>query len=171
MGCPSLIISDQDWAFNNEMSDLLFTKTNAQHRVTSAYHPQTNSSINHTLSNCLVAKTNDSQNDLDDKLNAILFSYCFWISTKHFLMFGWHPCLPTGVEYEASESDLVKPTDEDIERALENLLSARKEAKELASKNIKKHSESKMHSESKSSTMTERISQKFLRRELIMKSW
>ena len=87
-------------------------------------------------------------------------------STKHspyFLMFGWHPCLPTDVKYEATESDPVKSTDKDIERALENLLSAWKEAKELASKNIK------MHSESKRSIMTERIPQKFLRSEL--KSW
>ena len=56
-------------------------------------------------------------------------------------MFGRHPRLPIDVEYEAANSledpDLVEPTDEDIEHALENLLSARKEAKELASKNIK----------------------------------
>ena len=55
-------------------------------------------------------------------------------------MFGRHPRLPIDVEYEAIKSespDLVKPTDEDIEHAPENLLSARKEAKELASKYIK----------------------------------
>ena len=35
------------------------------------------------------------------------------------------------------DPDLVEPTDEDIEHALENLLSAKKEAKELPSINIK----------------------------------
>ena len=38
---------------------------------------------------------------------------------------------------EDPESDLVEPTNEDIELDLENPLDARKEAKELASKNIK----------------------------------
>ena len=56
-------------------------------------------------------------------------------------MFGQHPCLPIDVEYGAANSledpDLVEPTEEDIEHALENLLSARMETKELASKNIK----------------------------------
>ena len=148
-GCPSLIISDQGREFINEMSDLLFTKTNTQHRVTSAYHPQTNGlteRFNQTLSNCLVSKINESQNDWDDKLDAILFSYRVsrQASTKYspyFLMFGRHPRLPIDVEYEAANSledpDLVEPTDEDIEHALENLLSAKKEAKELASINIK----------------------------------
>ena len=40
-GSLSLIISDQGREFINEMSDLLFAKTNTQYRVTSAYHPQT----------------------------------------------------------------------------------------------------------------------------------
>ena len=56
-------------------------------------------------------------------------------------MFGRHPRLPIDVKYDAANSledpDLVEPTDEDIEHALENLLSARMETKELASKNIK----------------------------------
>ena len=81
-----------------------------------------------------------------DKLDAILFSYRVsrQASTKYspyFLMFGRHPRLPIDVEYEAANSledpDLVEPTEEDIEHALENLLSARMETKELASKNIK----------------------------------
>ena len=148
-GCPSLIISDQGREFINEMSDLLFAKTNTQHCVTSAYHPQPNGlteRFNQTLSNCLVSKINESQNDWDDKLDAILFSYRVsrQASTKYspyFLMFGRHPHLPIDVEYEAANSledpDLVEPTEEDIEYALENLLSARMETKELASKNIK----------------------------------
>ena len=89
--------------------------------------------FNQILSNCLVSKTNESQNDWDDKLDAILFSYRVsrQASTKYspyFLMFGRHPRLPIDVEYEAANSledpDLVEPTDEDIQHALENLLSA-----------------------------------------------
>ena len=151
-GCPSLIISDQGREFVNEISDLLFAKTNTQHRVTSAYHPQTNGlteRFNQTLSNCLVSKINESQDDWDDKLDAILFSYRIsrQASTKYspyYLMFGRHPRLPIDVEYEApnptenlESPDLVEPTAEAIEQALENLLSAKSDAKELASKNIK----------------------------------
>ena len=95
-GCLSLIISDQGQEFINEVSDFLFAKTNTQHRVTSVYHPQTNGlteRFNQTLSNCLVSKINESQNDWDDKLDAILFSYRVsrQASTKYspyFLMLG-----------------------------------------------------------------------------------
>ena len=152
-GCPSLIISDQGREFINEISDLLFAKTNTQH-VTSEYHPQTNGlteRFNQTLSNCLVSKINESQNDWDDKLDAILFSYRVsrQASTKYspyFLMFGRHPRPPIDVEYEAANTsenpespDLVDSTEKAIEQALENLLHAKNEAKKLASKNIRVH--------------------------------
>ena len=145
-GCPSLIISDQGREFVNEMSALLFTKTNTQHRVTSAYHPQTNGlteRFNQTLSNCLVSKINESQTDWDEKLDAILFSYRVskQASTKYspyFLMFGRHPRLPIDIEYDppAYSNELSEPTDDQIKLAMTNLLSAREETKEKASKNI-----------------------------------
>ena len=54
----------------------------------------------------------------------------------HFLCHSHGDRLPINVEYEAANSledqNLVEPTDEMI---ISNLLSARKEAKELASKN------------------------------------
>ena len=54
----------------------------------------------------------------------------------HFLCHSHGDRLPIDVKYEAANSledqDLVEPTDEMI---ISNLLSARKEAKELASKN------------------------------------
>ena len=100
-GCPSLIISDQGRDIISEISDLLFAKTSTQHRVTSVYHPQTNGlteRFNQALSNCLVSKINESQNNWDDKLDVILFSYHVskQASTKYspyFLMFGRHPHL------------------------------------------------------------------------------
>ena len=69
--------------------------------VTSVYHPQTNGlteRFNQALSNCLVSKINESQNNWDDKLDEILFSYRVskQASTKYspyFLMFGRHPHL------------------------------------------------------------------------------
>ena len=150
-GCLSIIISDQGREFVNEVSDLLLKKTNTQHRVTSAYNPQTNGlteCFNQTLSNCLLSKINESQDNWDDKLDAILFSYRVskQATTKYsqyFLMFGRHPRLPIDAEYETANSsddqDIVlnEPTDEDIKHGLENLLTTNNEARELASKNIK----------------------------------
>ena len=148
-GCPSVIISDQGREFVNEVTDLLFAKTNTQHRVTSAYHPQTNGlteRFNQTLSHCLVAKINEDQTDWDEKLDPILFSYRVskQASTKYspyFLMFGRHPRLPIDAELDPSPEELTEPTSEEIEQALENLLETRKETKVKASDNIKKAQE------------------------------
>ena len=41
-GCPAVIISDQGRDFVNRTTDALFQKTQTQHRITSAYHPQVN---------------------------------------------------------------------------------------------------------------------------------
>ncbi len=44
MGCPEVIITDQGREFVNSLSAQLYQITNTQHRITSAYHPQTNGS-------------------------------------------------------------------------------------------------------------------------------
>ena len=41
-GCPTVIISDQGREFVNRITNALFQKTQTQHRITSAYHPQVN---------------------------------------------------------------------------------------------------------------------------------
>ena len=92
-GCPNLIISDQGREFMDDVTDLLFEKTNTEHRVTSAYHPQTNGlteRFNQTLSHCLIiSRINEAQTDWDEMLDPILFSYRVsrQASTKYFLMF------------------------------------------------------------------------------------
>ena len=77
-GCPNLIISDQGREFVNEVTHLLFEKTNTEHCVTSAYHPQMNGlteRFNQTLSHCLISRMNEAQTDWDEMLDPILFSY------------------------------------------------------------------------------------------------
>ena len=77
-GCPKIIISDQGREFVNEVSKHLFAKTQTQHRVTSAYHPQTNGlteRFNQTLSFSLIAKINEDQSNWDMLLDQILFNY------------------------------------------------------------------------------------------------
>lgn len=74
-GCCKVIISDQGREFVNRVSQRLFEFTQTEHRIYSAYHPQTNGLVerfNQTLHRCLV---NSNQTDWDEKLDGILFSY------------------------------------------------------------------------------------------------
>ena len=58
-------------------------------------------------------------------------------------MFGRHPRLPIDVEYDppAYSNELSEPTADQIKLAMTNLLSAREETKEKASKNIEEAQE------------------------------
>ena len=42
-GCPDVIISDRGTEFCNEVSEVIFTYMQIEHRVSAPYHPQTNS--------------------------------------------------------------------------------------------------------------------------------
>ncbi len=63
---------------SSTLSAQLYQKTNTQHRITSAYHPQTNGlteRFNQTLSRCLAKTVNDNQDNWDEKINMILMGY------------------------------------------------------------------------------------------------
>ena len=52
--------------------------TKTEHRISSAYHPQTNGMVerfNQTLQRSLVKFVNDNQNDWDEKIDGVLFAY------------------------------------------------------------------------------------------------
>ena len=77
-GCCKIIISNQGREFVNCLQTELFQLTGAEHRVTSAYHPQSNGlteRFKQTLQVTLMKLVNDEQNDWDEHLPAILFSY------------------------------------------------------------------------------------------------
>ena len=40
MGCPETLITDQGREFVNQLSEALYSITQTEHRITSAYHPQ-----------------------------------------------------------------------------------------------------------------------------------
>ena len=56
------------------MCDLLLELTGVKHKVTSAYHPQTER-MNQTLKGSLIQVVNNRQDDWDQHLDKILFSY------------------------------------------------------------------------------------------------
>lgn len=72
------MISDQGREFVNAVSKLLFSMTKTEHRISSAYHPQTNGLVerfNQTLQRSLVKFVDANQTDWDTKLDGVLFAY------------------------------------------------------------------------------------------------
>ena len=73
------MISDQGREFVNKVNKKLFSITKTEHRISSAYHPQTNGLVqrfNQTLQRSLVKKfVNSNQTDWDEKLDGVLFAY------------------------------------------------------------------------------------------------
>ena len=77
-GCPEEIISDQGREFCNQVINRLEELTGFQHRVTSAYHPQSNGldeRMNQTLKAALQKLVNENQDDWDQLLDNVLFAY------------------------------------------------------------------------------------------------
>ena len=73
-----MLISDQGREFVNKVKAELFALTGTEHRVTSAYHPQTNGlteRFNQTLQTALIKLVNENQTDWEDHLSAVLFAY------------------------------------------------------------------------------------------------
>ena len=66
------------WACQVIMYDVNMTLTGTEHRVASAYHPQTNGlteRFNQTLKGSLIQVVNEKLNDWDDHIEKIMFSY------------------------------------------------------------------------------------------------
>ena len=83
-GCPQEIISDQGREFCNHIVDSLEELTGFKHKITSAYHPQSNGldeRFNQTLKAQLQKLVNDHQDDWDDLIDNILFAYRSIVAT------------------------------------------------------------------------------------------
>lgn len=143
MGCPSVLITDQGREFVNELSAKLYGMTKTEHRISSAYHPQTNGlteRFNQTLSRCLAKAVNDSQDDWDELIDTILMGYRAspQSSTKYspyFMLFQSHMRLPIDSEIMSPNFDLKSaPSQTDL--IVADLLAKRAEVFENASENI-----------------------------------
>ena len=76
-GCAKLLISDQGREFINKIDTELQLLLGTEHRMTSAYHPQTNGLVekfNHTIQSCLLKVVNENQTDWDLHLDPVLFA-------------------------------------------------------------------------------------------------
>ena len=77
-GVAEIVMSDQGREFVNKVNQVLFELTGTDHRISSAYHPQTNGldeRMNQTLKGALVKYVNENQNDWDVHIKSVLFTY------------------------------------------------------------------------------------------------
>lgn len=139
LGPMDSIITDQGKEFTNKVVDFLTDELQIDHRISSAYHPQTNGQRerdNRTLKEMLSKVTNENATDWDVLLQSALFAYRTSIhsSTK---------CTPFEVMY-GRKARIVpnsgkKPTLESCKFAdsvLTNIADQRKEINECVKNNI-----------------------------------
>ena len=95
-GCFQVCISDQGREFVNSLNEKLFEMAGIEHCIASAYYPQTNGldeRMNQTVTKALVKYINSTQDDWDEHIEPILFSYRTSIHastnyTPFYLMYG-----------------------------------------------------------------------------------
>ena len=90
-----------------------------EHRIASAYHPQTNG-LNQTVTKSLVKYINADHFDWDENLESVLFSYRTSVhaTTKYtpfFLMYGREAVLPIQLQTGNVDNDHTLVTITDIE--------------------------------------------------------
>ena len=142
MGCPEVLITDQGREFVNALSTQLYAITHTEHRITSAYHPQTNGlteRFNQTLTRCLAKVVNESQSDWDEKIDTVLMGYraSRQASTKKspfFMLFQQDMKLPIDNEDPGSIctkiDQLLQSRGEAFKDAEANIASAQKKQKD-----------------------------------------
>ena len=77
-GIPVIIQSVQGRQFINNVNKHLFKLTGVDHRMSAAYHPQTNGLVerfNQTIVNSLTKMTGEIPEDWDKYIDAVLFAY------------------------------------------------------------------------------------------------
>ena len=84
-GSPAIIQSDQGREFVNSINQNLFQLTGVEHKMSAAYHPQTNGldeRFNQTLVNTLTKMVDGKEEEWDKFINAALFAYRYKIIAK-----------------------------------------------------------------------------------------
>jgi len=114
-GVPSIILSDRGTHFVNETVKLLKEEVGFKHRLTSAYHPQTNGlteRFNGTLCRALAKTLQTSDSEWDQLIPSVLFAYrtLKQESTKQtpfYLVHGREAQLPVDFEFQEKEQDIL----------------------------------------------------------------
>jgi len=120
-GCPKVLLSDQGTPFVNELVDSLCKLMTVHHRLSAAYHPQTNGlteRFNKTLCNTLAKYVSDYGDTWDTFLESALFAYRSLQNhtTKHSpfkLLYGREGRLPIDIQ------DTKQATSETLDQQLQ----------------------------------------------------
>ena len=164
-GCAKRIISDQGREFVNSINSHLHEILGTEHRITSAYHPQTNGlveKLNSTIQGCLIKLCNDHQNNWDQHLDSVLFAirtskqkstgytpfelmyrYAMkWLSCviiEIFLLFSRKAVLPVELHFNQKVDDELEDQGAySIEQKIEKLVNLREKVFSSAAKNIER---------------------------------
>ena len=108
-----MCISDQGREFVNEVNQRLFDRVGVEHRISSAYHPQTNGldeRMNQTVTKALIKYVDTEEDDWDEYLDAILFSYRTSIhaSTKYKMKGFQNTALGCNLSFDIMRTEFVQ---------------------------------------------------------------
>ncbi|OBZ80202.1 Transposon Ty3-I Gag-Pol polyprotein, partial [Choanephora cucurbitarum] len=101
-GCPSEILTDRGSNFNSELVNAYLKRVGTHHKLTSAYHPRTNSKVerfNDVIKTMLRKYVNGALHRWDDFVNAALWASRIRVHTTtgfspFYLTYGREPRLP-----------------------------------------------------------------------------
>ncbi|KAG7461583.1 hypothetical protein MATL_G00192640 [Megalops atlanticus] len=114
-GLVDKIITDQGREFVNEVNKGIFNTLGVKQCISSAYHPQTNGQderTNQTLKRALAKYTNETHNDWDSHLKAVVYAIntseqSSTRYTPYFSMFCRHPKMPEVLNSSPIGEDFV----------------------------------------------------------------
>lgn len=75
-GCTEIVISDQGHEFVDSVNQELFALMKTKHRISTAYHPQTNSLVqrfNQTIQHALLRLVKKEQDNWNEYIDGALF--------------------------------------------------------------------------------------------------
>ena len=148
-------MSDQGREFVNRVNEELFTLCGTGHRISLAYHPQSNGldeRLNQTLTRAFVKFVNDNRDDWDVHMKSILFAYRTSKNdstkfTPFELMSGYAPVLPIEMEIRSKPSSTNSLSDKDgdvhsdFNKKIRVMMNIRDQLKAQAMQNIDKAQE------------------------------
>ncbi|EXX63870.1 gag-pol fusion protein [Rhizophagus irregularis DAOM 197198w] len=120
-GCPKEILTDHGSHFVNEMLNSLCNELGVKHRLSTAYHPQTNGLVerfNRTLCEALAKFSNENHDDWDMYVSSALFAYRVrkQSTTRHepfYLMYGRDAVLPVDFAVKTMQAELHEGDSQD----------------------------------------------------------
>ena len=143
-GCPKEILTDRGTHFVNELLNSLCDRFGVKHRLSTAYHPQTNGLVerfNKTLCEVLAKLANEDKDDWDLFVSSALFAYRTrkHSTTRHepfYLMHGREAVLPIEFAVPTSRAELsVTDPQEDLINRI-NLITGRLDEDRLATQDL-----------------------------------